>query len=297
MSSINDLISRASNGIINMDAPKRAPQPKQLTQRQMQVNEILRTGGKRLARISQLRREVATRSNRSWLQRTKEDTLDANTPEDRLARMQKGLPEMYKDEQEQVYNRRTIGDNFNAFDQIAGPVTQWTNTISARALEVPETLRGQVASMTNNEKALNASVKRQEDLRNRLYSGGGGWFNKGTIFDSPEEAKSPDSRHVWRGLGGTVDAASFGLGGSLRKAGVQLYRQGAKQSAKNLATRQGQRELSKMAGSGALGTVGFDLATNRDVSPGSVITSGITGAVGGVGIGVGAPLQIGRAHV
>lgn len=289
--SVFDLLEARNRGSLpsrpaQRPTPRQVPQPVQQSQRVQEVSAVLQSGQSRLQRIQELRNEVAGVSR--WDRIT--GAFDANTPQSRLKRLKAGKEEMYTDSLKEE-GRRPIG-TMNAFDQMAGPATQFINTLSARAAEVPETLRGTAAQLTGNEDALAASVRRQQENRERFYDqDGGGFFNRGTIFDNADEAMNPDSKHAWRGAGGALDLASFGVGGSLRRAGAQVFKQPTGQALKKLATtRAGQKELAKMSASGAAGASGYDMATNENVTPGSAAFNAVIGAGAGPILGVTAPV-------
>lgn len=232
-------------------------------------------------RASDLQRAQELRNQQKPLS-DKLRVFDANTASDRLKRLQKGEAEVYVDQQRDKGIRRAPN---NIGQAVAGLAAQNLNTLSARTQEIPETVRGTTAQLTNNQDALSASLKRQDDLRKKLYTNQkSGLLGSGTIYDSVDEAKSLGVAETAKRVGaGQLEMASLPLGGAvLGSAGKEGFKQGVKY----LGSRAGMQNLATLSAAGAMGAGGDELGRNTNVTPQSFATAAVTGALAAPALGV-----------
>ena len=217
------------------------------------------------------------------------DVFDANTARDfekrNQAEMQKATEaklngKMYEPKLNQTYMQQQTSagrrgrNNFG--DAMVGGFAENLNTLGARLYETPETLRGTVAGLTNNQDALKASNERQAKNTQKLYgSNKGGLLNTGTIYDNVDQAKSMGAWDTTkRVVGGQLEGASMVVGGgtlpNIAKSGL-----------KGLASYGG-----KTFASGAMGNTGNELSTNPNAGLNDVLLQGLIGGGAGLGLGL-----------
>jgi hypothetical protein len=129
------------------------------------------------------------------------NVFDSNTDIDKQARLLEGRPEMYRDEQIAMGNKRPM-ENLGA--QIVGNTERFGNTAMYGLHAGVETARGGVADVTDNQKALTTSLTRQKNIRDYYGEADSGLGGVGTIFNTPEEMTNLGNAEIAKRVGLTT---------------------------------------------------------------------------------------------
>ncbi len=212
------------------------------------------------------------------------DFFDANSELDKQKRLAAGQPSMYATQQAQMglRARNNIGEQI-----FAAPV-RVANT--AKAGFGAAYGLGNIAkeSVFGTDKSYQDAVNGVGQTLQRDLNPQGGMLNYGTIFDSPEQARDISAGDLAKkSLGYGLETASFGVGApALGKVAQTGLRQGLRQ----LATKQGAKNLATLSAGGAMGNGGYELGSNQNASLQSVGTAAGMGALAAplMGVGLGA---------
>jgi hypothetical protein len=134
------------------------------------------------------------------------DILDANSTRDQQRRVQETpipyrKPQNYKDQQIMMGNKRPYE---NIGEQVFGNAAKFSNTMDYALDAAPETFRGQVAAISNNSKALNASLERQAAIRQKWANPDSGVLGAGTIFNNEDEMMNLGNAELVKRIGGNT---------------------------------------------------------------------------------------------
>jgi hypothetical protein len=127
--------------------------------------------------------------------------FDSNSEVDKINRVREGRPELYRDAQIALGNKRPY-ESFGA--QVAGNTARFLNTAGYGINAGIETARGGVADITNNDKALAQSLVRQKYLRDVYGQANSGLLGAGTIYDNPDEMTNLGNAEIAKRIGLTT---------------------------------------------------------------------------------------------
>lgn len=112
------------------------------------------------------------------------DQFDANTEADQYRRQEGNR---LKGEDKPIILDKP--GNIISKTPVVGFAAKAFNTLANQDRELRETIRGVIASRTNNSEAFRASQQRQDDLRENYMKNKGGLFNVGTLYDEEGAAR------------------------------------------------------------------------------------------------------------
>lgn len=202
--------------------------------------------------------------------------FNANSSYDRQQRLMAGQPELYRDQQLAMGNKRPFNNAGQAF---VGNSARFLNTAAAARREVEDTAKMYMAQATDNPEAYANAVRRNELFKQTAYQPDSGLLGAGTIFDNPEEFNTLGAGEITKRIGSTT----IGTAGDIIPVGKGL----------KLATLGGgvsKGAASKLVGQGALASgmanVGEQYLQYGKVDPKQVAASAVIGGVTTGGIGV-----------
>ncbi len=129
------------------------------------------------------------------------NVFDSNTDIDKQARLLQGQPEMYRDQQIAMGNKRPY-ENLGA--QVVGNTSRFLNTAAYGINAGIETNRGVAAQITGNQDALSASLDRQRNMREYVGQPDSGLLGAGTIYDNPDEMTNLGNAEIAKRIGLTT---------------------------------------------------------------------------------------------